>query len=747
MSPPRRRSARLRGATPKVCLHSVISLAFTATSDQDVQPARTTPNLDAVAEDHNDQSHETPARASLPPPKDDVAISSNAEPTTPSSSALKPSGNAMHPSKFHASVGRPSSASRLGFSDINPADSAIPGMPATLCDTPSRLRDVPQSEFTFRTNSQELSGPAYDSIMSEIKNSVAWYKAELVAEREAQRNVSMERKIATPKGRFSAAHAAEFKKMDSIENHASVWRASRTTPVQPQPEPKSSATKAKTDSVPSPAKSGLKRSHSKANLEGTPQSHMRTNLKRTLSRANLDGGEDSAHKNSSGTISQSQSNRPKVEEPSSSFAKRIKKYHHEDASAARPVSRDESSLPRPKSSGQASSTLTRPQSSSSLARLMSPTKSSIAHFANKNKSTISLVNPNPQSEVGLNQSTPLKKPLPGAGLVSPSKVSEFKRRILSPRGMQKVKSILTAPKGDTEGGRTAIPKPSLVSQTPGPQRTDKALPPLPLTTPRRKIRKQVSFTPDTKRAAEAQPTPSPRKTLMFGAGRAEEPADTAQYPSLDGILTESQTEPTSGEVVYPDLSGFRGLDDSVNVEKRNLPQSVPGTFTFRTDHTINFGATPSSGFGASPGQASLRQVRSSLAPRTNMPGSFPVPPSPSTHSNKENRAPVPSPKISGAPHGIPNKKRHRATSDEEDAEKESADRAAKKRKNGHVPEGQAVVAPNLVVTTPIKSSPKKQAMGALGRVLRTPRSAGTTPKKGGLSLDRLNMLARPKNRA
>jgi hypothetical protein len=710
-----------------------------------MQAIKTIPNLCAVAEDHHDQENETPSRASLPP-TDNVTNSFNAEPTTPSSSALKPSGNVMHPSKFHASVGKPSSASRLGFTDINPADSAIPGMPATLCDTPSRLRDVPQSDFTFRTNHQDLSGPAYDSIMSEIKNSVAWYKAELVAEREAQRNVSMERKIATPKGRFSAAHAAEFKKMDSIENHASVWRASRTTPVQPQPEAKGSASKMKTDSVPSPAKSGLKGSHSKANLQDTPQSQMRTNLKRTLSRANLDGSEELAHKNSS--VSQPQPQRPRAQEPSSSFAKRIKKYQHEDASAARPVSRDESQPSRPTSSGQTPGTLSRSQSSSSLARLMSPTKSSIGHFSNRGKSTINLVNPDPKPEVGLDQSTPLKKSLSGASLVSPSKVSEFKRRILSPRGMQKVKSILSAPKGGMETGRTAIPKPSLVSQTPGPNRTDKALPPLPLTTPRRKIVKQVSFTPDTKRAAEAQQTPSPRKTVLFGTGRAAERTETTQYPSLDGILTESQTEPTSGEVVYPDLSGFGGLDEPIGVEKRNQPQSVPGTFTFRTDHTINFGATPSSGFGASPGQASLRQVRSSLAPRTtNMPGSFPVPPSPSSHSNKENRAPVASPKISGAPHGIPNKKRHRATSDEEDAEKESADRAAKKRKNGHVPEGQAVVAPNMAATTPVKSATKKQAMGALGRIIRTPRSAGTTPKKGGMSLDRLNMLARPKNRA
>jgi len=94
-----------------------------------------------------------------------------------------------------------------------------------------------------------------------------------------------------------------------------------------------------------------------------------------------------------------------------------------------------------------------------------------------------------------------------------------------------------------------------------------------------------------------------------------------------------------------------------------------------------------------------------------MPGSFPGP-------NKENVAPLPS-----VPHGIANKKRRRADSDDE--REVDAERSPKKHKS----------------TIDAKPAPSIIAQN------KTPQSKNATPaKKKILSLSRLNMLARPKMR-
>jgi hypothetical protein len=119
----------------------------------------------------------------------------------------------------------------------------------------------------------------------------------------------------------------------------------------------------------------------------------------------------------------------------------------------------------------------------------------------------------------------------------------------------------------------------------------------------------------------------------------------------------------------------------------------------------------------------------------------------SSSPNKENDAPpaafrVPPTVFKAVPHGMINKKRHRVTSDEEEAEQEAAERAAKKRRSETVPEGEALLAPRLM------ASGKKPAFSPSKR-FGTPSSLVGTPsprKKAGLSLSRLNMLARPKNR-
>jgi hypothetical protein len=263
-----------------------------------------------------------------------------------------------------------------------------------------------------------------------------------------------------------------------------------------------------------------------------------------------------------------------------------------------------------------------------------------------------------------------------------------------------------------------------------------------MTTPGHKLAKHVSFTPETKRAALTQNSPSPVKSGLLQA-KGTQPATEVHYPSLDGVIAES----VSSDVSYPDLSAQRPLPEppTKSFKAGSVESSVPSDFTFRSDHTISFGSATTKSFGSSPGQASVRVVRPSILPPVeNMPGSFPTPASSSGSSaNKENEAPQDV--FLALPHGMSTKKRHRVISDEEEAEQEAAERAAKKRKQEEVPEGDALLAPRLV-----GAASAKRALSSSPRKLSTQnRAAPGTPsptKKKGISLSRLNMLARPKMR-
>ncbi|KND87962.1 hypothetical protein TOPH_07390 [Tolypocladium ophioglossoides CBS 100239] len=709
MSPPtRRRSARLAGASVK---------------------EKAAPELSSVAE-----REETP-RCHAPKSLDDVFSPRPPQPSTPVSSALKPPHDEMHPSKAHLTTGEPSSALRLGFSGI-PSNRGARQF--GLTSTPSKIGGMPSAPFTFRFAREAadttLSGNA-QRMMDEIRDQAAKIKADLVAQRAAEGSSANAngRVIATPKGksgRYSAAHMAEFKKMDSIEGHASAWRAQhgRFTPVKSSL--KRSNSKANLDATPISQNSGIKPSPSKTRLHETPNQRP---LKRTSSVANLDYVPRQAVVGAPESIAALGRSLPVAKGGQQSAVKRLKQRQEDDTSTARPVSRGDDVGPLSKSR-------------SGLARLMSPTKSSIAHVAGPGNPTISLVpSPLKSSVPGLTKSATM------ASLGSTSKTADLKRRIISPGRFQRVKSILRGQKVEADGAKSAIPQPaSQVSLTPAPPRTDKELPPIPLTTPRRKLTKRVAFTPETTNAAMSQISPSPKKPSDSSI-RAPLQAIDAQYPGLDEVLAQSK----SNDGLYPDLSPLKRLIEPRTQHGRARTPSAPGTFTFRSDHTIKFEDTSAKGFGAYPGQSSLRHVRGSIVPAAHMPGSFPAPPSPSSHPDKENAAPSPARMLSGTAHGMPNKKRHRASSDEEDAENEAAERAMKKRKNEHVPEGQALLAPRLMGAAPA-SGVKQNRFGR--SPVRTPsRTPGRTPgrtlasaspsKKGSvLSMSRLNLLARPKNR-
>jgi hypothetical protein len=690
----RRRSARLASAAkvsePEVANYREMQRPDSSWISQSPAP-QSAPALSSLTE--GDESVYEDADPSI-----DAIVSSPAPKTPGQSSPIKPPMSEMHPSKAHHSMAPPSSSLRLGFTDIKPTAGST-HLPSVVQSTPTKIGRVPSSDFTFRftkdTTASNLSTEA-QRLMEAIRASqeTARLKAELKAQEDAQKELEVEtngRKIARAKGkagRFSAAHMAEFKKMDSIENHPSAFRAQpgRFTPS--------------------------------------------TGLKRTQSKANLN---DSDTPRSKGKISAPKVATKTADAPESPV-KRARQRIEDDTSTHRPISRDGSFIPRPKSSGNDVSGISR---SKSVASLMTPTKSSIARAAAAKTPGGSRIK-SPSMLSGLKRSATTK--IPGTGM---SRIVSPNITIRSPSGSRafaKVKSIFRSDKTMAEKSKSSIP------MMPGSTTSlalDKPLPSLPNGTPA-KAAKHVVFTPQTKRVLETtQASPSPIKSGI-PRSKIRQPLGEVLYPALDTIMTSDET---ADDFSYPELSDTKALP----APPLSVPPTAPGTFTFRSDKTINFGLVSPTGFGASPGQSSVRQVRPSIAPAAaaTMPGSFPSSTMASISPNKENEAPAPPSNIptvfKALPHGMINKKRHRVSSDEEEAEQAEAERAAKKRRAETVPEGEALLAPRLVASAK-KPTPSFTPSKRFGTPSSVMAPSPSPRKKSGMTLSRLNMLARPKNR-
>ena len=236
---------------------------------------------------------------------------------------IKPDAEEMHPQKFQASTAKPDEEARwLGFSNMAPHTEPARGVAKQVptADTPSKTPKANSTsqpsdfQFTFRAGSLELSDEAR-KFMAEKREEAAKIKKQMMQEEESQRaaDTALGRKLATAKGkvgRFSDVHMAQFKKMDSIADHASVTR-----PVQ------SSAT------------------------SGTVSSLKRTSSKAGLAQGNRSGTksteEGSANKMKSSHLPRSNStkslSRP-AEGESAASAKRVKRVVDDDAGTARPAS-------------------------------------------------------------------------------------------------------------------------------------------------------------------------------------------------------------------------------------------------------------------------------------------------------------------------------------------------------------------------------------------------------------------------
>ena len=213
--------------------------------------------------------------------------------------------------------------------------------------------------------------------------------------------MSPQRKKVVPKGkmtRFSDVHMQQFKKMDSIANHASAFRAdpNRFKPVVGQPlkqspskpdltMPETNALKRKESKMdvgePSAkATHGLKRTQSKIDLAETGSKIPPTPLKRTQSKIDMTGSGLPRSQSTVRLVSPTRDGHPVSREGESNrTAKRVKRTETDDAATNRPTSsEDKSGAPPP-----VVPTLTRKITSQTAlprlaARLMTPTKSSIA---------------------------------------------------------------------------------------------------------------------------------------------------------------------------------------------------------------------------------------------------------------------------------------------------------------------------------------------------------------------------------
>ncbi|KAK3357745.1 hypothetical protein B0T25DRAFT_540049 [Lasiosphaeria hispida] len=628
-------------------------------------------------------------------------------PKTPKdSSPAKPPMSEMHPSRVHQTMAPPSSGLRLGFTDIKPTANRDDDFPAATQSTPSKIGTPSTSAFTFRFTRPATNlklGPEAQRMMNELRGEALKIKADLVAKREAEKEEEEQvngRKIAPAKGRagrFSSAHMAQFKKMDSIANHPSAFRAQATRAT--------------------PLKAGIKRSQSKANL---------------------DDNETPRAKPSAPVYTTSKIKAPAFKDAPSQI-KRARQHIDDDTSSNRPVSRDASSLPRPKSAAGPGSAI--PRSKSSFVSLMTPTKSSLSRsaslktpvqtalFKTPSKSNLSGI---PRSATTNNLAAIVKEAEEAEKAPEPPHAE-----VKSPTSrFDRVKSMFRGHKLAPAKAKSALPIPlTLAPESPAVARPASSTLSVPMATPSRKLTKRVAFTPNTQRAALAQNSPSPIKSGI-PRSKSRQILGEVSYPTLESVIAkEKDVDPVS----YPDLSARRPLPEppvKALSKANSVEPSTASAFTFRSDHTINFGSVSPPSFGSSPGQASVRPVRPSIMPTENMPGSFPA----SiliTSPNKENEAPRTA--FLTLPHGMGTKKRNRASTDEEDAEMEAAERAAKKRKQETVPEGDALLAPKLTGANggrPI-SGPKKLLFAT------TP---GSARKRAGISLSRLNMLSRPKLR-
>ncbi|KAI9720869.1 MAG: hypothetical protein M1812_002708 [Candelaria pacifica] len=680
MSPPRRRSSRLRtSATPENSrkITPLTALKLSSLIERDETPEYAHNNLDTVV-----SSPIAPPNTAMT--QHNAHFTSSAIHTPTTASCLYPSLEEMHPSKAQQSTTKqPDSGLILGFG--SPREllqggrglAAAQGTPTKANQTMAGPPSSPGFEFKFTRPESELSSEA-QKMMEGLREEAARIKAKLAAERDEERSKNGDeeelvgvggRRIAKPKGkagRYSDLHMEEFKKMDSIAGHPSAFRAQ---PGRFQP-----------------ATTSLKRSKSQAKLDEPGNGLTRTKSTKSLRSERND------------------------DDASTGPAKRAKKHAQDDTSYLRPLSRDGEFEIDGKTS-----TPTLPRSKSGLpTAITTPTKASLARSASVKHVKTSMI-------PSLARSPSVKS------LASPGSKTEGSKKYLSSLArLGSMKSILRRPQPlfsddplkQAAGTHIATPK--------GQSDLNKVLPDLPNISSevlQRTPTKHVNFTP----------------TTLAKCDLAAASPSRSKIPSLQ---PQQKAEPGTLNVSYPSLPKAVAPSPSP-IKVRN---SGPGDFTFRSDKTLNFGA----------GQTIRQVLPNDTATTEALSKSLPaVPhgiPNKKRHrddsdeeatlkSVNNNAVSTSIPTLASmptVPHGMPNKKRKHDNSDDEDIENkdDSQGPKAKKIKSG------AQWEPSTSSGKSVPESKKK-----IKATSRIPKAGATREKgKGILSMSRLNMLARPKER-
>ncbi|RMZ80949.1 hypothetical protein DV738_g2446, partial [Chaetothyriales sp. CBS 135597] len=213
-------------------------------------------------------------------PEHQLASNNNTPPKTPKTEP-KPSRGEMHPKTIHPTTAEPDSGFKLGFVDMEKSRRQSMGVQNTPSKTSQPIaktgtaataeRSTTSSAFQFTFNSESQLSEDAKKLMAQVRADAAKIKTELVAEREAQDRKDQDaeqmfdgpsvgsRKIAQPRskaGRFSDVHMAQFRKMDSIANHPSAFRA-RPGYIRPTAQSlKRSGSKAELDAPERPRTAG-----------------------------------------------------------------------------------------------------------------------------------------------------------------------------------------------------------------------------------------------------------------------------------------------------------------------------------------------------------------------------------------------------------------------------------------------------------------------------------------------------------
>ena len=645
----------------------------------------------------------------VPPPKDIVpqhhqdAIKSAVR--TPQTASRGYAGlEEMHPSKVHQSTNRPEAlglGQRLDGISGSMTAPAVKSFASTAGKaTPTKSTgslpshmSSPGFDFNFGRPDTELSEEAR-KIMAGVREQAAVIKARMQEDRNKQQHqdgqadqlyTAVGRKIAKPKGksgRFSDVHKQQFKRMESIANHPSTWKNN----IQP-------------------TATSLKRSGSKAGLDRQPSAK---GLPKSVSSKSLRAVADNDRLENTAP------------------GKRAKRHVGDDISTTRAqdTNNEKDSAPTTPSATKAAAT-------NLPSAITTPTKASLARALSVKTSKTSMI-----PSLGRSNST--------RTLASPAKSEGSNKYMSSLAKFGNVKSILSRhqpkfsndPEKIAAGTHLPVPqnKPHLELHRANVD-LNKELPNVPGAFPVSEERapqiKRVGFTSSTKLSEVSIAPPSPSKIPSQNIPKpATEPAassDSVSYPSL-----------VSPNITHRSLKSRETPPVSVSPSKpagTPLP-SKPTEFTFTSPRTLDFsGSAPISKLKFGP--STIRQVR---------PSGITTPLAPFENINRP-----------GIAHGMANKKRKHADSDDEDLEnvapashviavnqKPKEDVHEEEREEGPRAKKQKMNGPS---ERHEPTSPQKKMNGGS----RIPKFGAAAPNgkgkgRGALSLSRLNMLARPKDR-